>query len=51
VPALLTVLGRHSWTIPRWLDRALPNITIEPPATREPAAGPVPREPAETTAG
>jgi putative drug exporter of the RND superfamily len=51
VPALLTVLGRHSWTIPRWLDRALPNITIEPPAERESAAGRVPREPAETTAG
>jgi RND superfamily putative drug exporter len=51
VPALLTVLGKHSWTIPRWLDRALPNITIEPPVERESAAGRVPREPAETTAG
>jgi hypothetical protein len=20
-----------SWYIPRWLDRALPNVTIEPP--------------------
>src|SRR5207249_2376091 len=51
VPALLTVLDKHSWTIPHWLDRALPNITIEPPAEREAAAaGPVPREPAETTA-
>jgi len=51
VPALLTVLGRHSWTIPRWLDRALPNITIEAPSEREPAAGSLPREPAESTAG
>jgi putative drug exporter of the RND superfamily len=34
VPALLTVLGERSWTIPGWLDRALPNITIEPPADR-----------------
>jgi putative drug exporter of the RND superfamily len=31
VPALLTLLGEKSWYIPRWLDRALPNITIEPP--------------------
>ena len=35
VPALLTVLGEHSWTIPAWLDKALPNITIEPPADRD----------------
>ncbi len=35
VPALLTVLGEHSWTIPRWLDKVLPNITIEPPADRD----------------
>jgi RND superfamily putative drug exporter len=34
VPALLTVLGERSWTIPKWLDRALPNITIEPPSER-----------------
>jgi RND superfamily putative drug exporter len=35
VPALLTMLGEKSWYIPRWLDRALPNITIEPPHDRE----------------
>jgi RND superfamily putative drug exporter len=31
VPALLTVLGEKSWYIPRWLDRSLPDVTIEPP--------------------
>jgi putative drug exporter of the RND superfamily len=31
VPAFLTMLGEKSWYIPRWLDRLLPNITIEPP--------------------
>jgi RND superfamily putative drug exporter len=31
VPALLTLLGEKSWYMPRWLDRALPNLTIEPP--------------------
>jgi RND superfamily putative drug exporter len=31
VPAFLTLLGEKSWYIPRWLDRALPNITVEAP--------------------
>ena len=31
VPAFLTLMGEKSWYIPRWLDRVLPNITIEPP--------------------
>src|SRR5207247_10155877 len=35
VPALLTLLGEKSWYIPGWLDRLLPNITIEPPHDRE----------------
>jgi RND superfamily putative drug exporter len=52
VPALLTVLGERSWTIPAWLDRLLPNITIEPPVQREAAVvAPDPREPAESAAG
>jgi RND superfamily putative drug exporter len=31
VPSFLTLLGEKSWYIPRWLDRVLPNLTIEPP--------------------
>ena len=31
VPAFFTLLGEKTWYIPRWLDRLLPNITIEPP--------------------
>ena len=31
VPAFLTLLGEKSWYIPKWLDKVLPNITIEPP--------------------
>jgi putative drug exporter of the RND superfamily len=31
VPAFLTLLGEKSWYMPRWLDRILPKITIEPP--------------------
>ena len=36
VPAFLTLLGEKSWYIPGWLDRLLPNITIEPPHDGEP---------------
>jgi RND superfamily putative drug exporter len=35
VPAFLTLMNEKSWYIPRWLDRALPNLTIEPPHGRE----------------
>ena len=31
VPAVMHLLGRRAWYIPRWLDRVLPNLTIEPP--------------------
>jgi RND superfamily putative drug exporter len=31
VPAFLTLLGEKAWYMPRWLDRLLPNVTIEPP--------------------
>jgi RND superfamily putative drug exporter len=46
VPAFLTLMGERSWYIPRWLDRLLPNITIEPPHDGEPA--PAPRATPET---
>jgi len=51
VPALLTVLGERSWTIPAWLDKVLPNLTIESPGERESAGPVVPREPAGSTTG
>ncbi|HEY7707787.1 MAG TPA: MMPL family transporter [Gaiellaceae bacterium] len=35
VPAFFTWLGEKTWYIPRWLDRLLPNITIESPHERE----------------
>jgi RND superfamily putative drug exporter len=37
VPALLTILGERSWYMPAWLDRALPNLTVEPPHDRSDA--------------
>ncbi|HSK15048.1 MAG TPA: MMPL family transporter [Gaiellaceae bacterium] len=49
VPAFLTLLGEKSWYIPRWLDRALPNITIESPHDGDaPLRGAVPEPAAET---
>jgi RND superfamily putative drug exporter len=47
VPAFLTMLGEKAWYIPRWLDRLLPNITIEPPHDGEVRAPRVPEQPAE----
>ncbi|MFD6531917.1 MMPL family transporter [Streptomyces sp. NPDC060184] len=29
VPAVLTLLGKHAWTLPRWIDRILPEVDIE----------------------
>ncbi|WP_328377374.1 MMPL family transporter [Streptomyces sp. NBC_00440] len=29
VPAVLALLGRRAWWLPRWLDRALPNVDVE----------------------
>ena len=40
VPAFLTLMGEKSWYIPRWLDRILPNITIESPHDTEAPRGP-----------
>jgi putative drug exporter of the RND superfamily len=28
-PAVITLLGDRAWTLPRWLDRALPRISLE----------------------
>nr|WP_203602088.1 MMPL family transporter [Streptomyces sp. SID9727] len=43
VPAVLALLGKRAWWLPRWLDRALPNVDVEGEGLRkeldEPAAG------------
>ena len=48
VPAIMHLLGRRAWYIPRWLDRALPPLTIEPAEhahEAEPEAVAGPKEP------
>jgi RND superfamily putative drug exporter len=50
IPAFFTLIGEKTWYIPRWLDRILPNITIEPPHDGESVMAPAPRtepEPSE----
>jgi putative drug exporter of the RND superfamily len=47
IPAFFTLLGEKTWYIPGWLDRLLPNITVEPPHDGEehpPGLLPEPRE-------
>ncbi len=51
VPALLTLLRERTWWIPRWLDKALPDITIEPPTERDDSGARLPRvKPADAAA-
>jgi RND superfamily putative drug exporter len=49
VPAFLSLMGEKSWYMPRWLDRLLPDITIEPPHEGEARPRPVVERPAEAT--
>ncbi|MFB7833756.1 MMPL family transporter [Streptomyces sp. NPDC056056] len=38
VPAVMTLLGKHAWWTPRWLDRILPHLDTEGEGEVEPAA-------------
>ncbi|UFQ16162.1 MULTISPECIES: MMPL family transporter [Streptomyces] len=38
VPAVLALLGDKAWWLPRWLDRALPNVDVEGEGLRTEAA-------------
>ncbi|WP_405951857.1 MMPL family transporter [Streptomyces prunicolor] len=29
VPAVMTLLGRRAWALPKWLDRVMPNVDVE----------------------
>jgi RND superfamily putative drug exporter len=35
VPAVLALAGKHAWSIPRWLDRVLPDLDIEGTSLRQ----------------
>ncbi|MFD3500780.1 MMPL family transporter [Streptomyces sp. NPDC058676] len=36
VPAVLALLGKKAWWLPKWLDRALPNVDVEGESLRTP---------------
>ncbi len=40
VPAVMHLCGRANWWLPRWLDRRLPHLAIEPPAQEQSARAP-----------
>jgi len=53
VPAVMTLLGRAAWWMPRWLDRVTPRISIEGRAyfeRRDAEAAPPAEPPAEPAA-
>ncbi len=37
VPAVMKVMGRAAWWMPKWLDRVLPHFTVEPETDPKPA--------------
>ena len=37
VPAVMHLCGRANWWLPRWLDRRLPQLAIEPPVLEQSA--------------
>jgi len=43
VPAVMALLGRSAWWLPRWLDRLLPDVDVEGEKLRKqlPVAAPV----------
>lgn len=55
VPAVMALLGRRAWSLPRWLDRILPNVDVEgeslrrmrgpEPGTQQPQSAEDPAEP------
>jgi putative drug exporter of the RND superfamily len=42
LPAVLQLFGEKTWYFPRWLDRRVPRVAVEPPDDAHPAAAPVP---------
>ena len=42
VPAAMHIFGNANWWLPRWLDRRLPHLAIEPPEEAPTPPPPVP---------
>ena len=44
VPAVLALLGKRAWWLPRWLDRILPNVDVEGEGLKTASGGGDPAE-------
>ena len=51
VPAVLALLGRSAWWLPRWLDRVLPDLDVEGARLGAAPAPEAPRESVPASAG
>jgi uncharacterized membrane protein YdfJ with MMPL/SSD domain len=51
VPAVMTLLGDRAWSLPKWLDRRLPNLDIEGESVTKSAAAPAGRSEAPSENG
>jgi RND superfamily putative drug exporter len=40
VPAVMTLLGRHAWWMPRWMEPIVPRLRLEGSVAAEQAAPP-----------
>jgi RND superfamily putative drug exporter len=49
VPAVMVLLGKHAWWLPRWMDRWLPHVSVEGDTSKLLPAEPEERK-AETVA-
>ncbi|MDX2970353.1 MMPL family transporter [Kribbella solani] len=50
VPAVMALLGKRAWSLPRWLDRILPRVDVEGDSLRTRPPAP-PREPELVSGG
>ncbi|MGW0707354.1 MMPL family transporter [Streptomyces sp. NPDC002643] len=50
VPAVMTLVGRRAWSLPDWLDRAIPDVDVEGEKLRHALAAREQKEPAEPKA-
>jgi putative drug exporter of the RND superfamily len=44
VPSVMSLLGKHAWWMPRWLEPIVPHLQLEGSAEPAPAPGPEPAE-------
>ncbi|MFJ4921212.1 MMPL family transporter [Streptomyces sp. NPDC088725] len=51
VPAVLALLGKRAWSLPRWLDRLLPNVDVEGEQLRKSLAAESPEDPERDLVG